>query len=253
MNRQWQRRIVAALLTAVVILSSAAVPASAADEGVNNSNFVLKGDYSRGDFTLTGEGVIFTKDGLCPGDVWISQIELKNLGRKRMDVSLCEIQNNTEDDSVVFDLLKLEIKKGEETLYSGPYGGLVQDQQKQNLFSLLPVAGGETVILDVQVEMPADVGNAIMGHSMDSTWIFEANYPESSHGGGSDDDDHKPAKPDEDGREPGSSNEAVDTGALHMASNTVPMLYTTVALSAAGTLLLLTRQKRRNKKEDKEE
>lgn len=247
MKKGKRSRWASAIAAAALLLSSAST-AYAADPV-----FIVEGNYSSGDFTLSCDEVLFDRDSIVPGDEWSTQIELKNNGRKEMDISIREIINDSEDDRL-FNQLQMEIRNGENVLYSGPYG--MTDSPVTPVFTL---QGGESAILDVEMTLPAETDNTFQGLSVNSTWVFEANYPESSGGGHSDSDDDdwtRPVdtRPGETPGGPSEPNEPVDTGAAYLMSNTVPMLYVVVTVTAAGLLFLVSQQKRRmnEKKEDKQ-
>ena len=169
---------------------SFSLPAFAAE------HFTLTGDY-KDSFQLKSNGIhIFGVIDCVPGDYWSSEIEVKNLTGKDMDIAIISIESLLED-TLLFDSFELTLTQGEEILYQGSYG-----KAGSPVTDYLTVPGNGTLTFDVAVSFPEESSNLYQGRELSSLWTFEAKHPGYYSGSVSFDDEEPDEKDEEESDKP---------------------------------------------------
>lgn len=255
MKKKTKRTIFSLLLLGMVSM----IPAGAAfaDEYVSPENFVITGEFTDS-FTLkTNEAEIFSMPGCAPGDYATGKIEVTNDTYETMEFCILEIQNKQEDESALFDLLELSIRKDGELLYKGVYG-----EAGNPVTDYFKVKPEETITFDVYVSFPKDAGNAYQGTTLDSIWVFDAKHPGYYYGGGEEipEPEVKPdepivePEPDEPIIVPGEVVEpepeepkpGIKTGVELIDNNTMPVMMLFAAILAAVIAFILIKKAKNN-------
>jgi len=162
--------LILTLLLVFCLLPSMALTAHAEEVDGWKEDIVLNSDFE-GKFTFDcNESQIFQVDNAAPGDVWDGKITIKNSAGGPVEVALLTIVSDLED-TLLYDALDLDIRIGDDTVYSGKYG---ETPDPITMYYVLRT--GKSMELDVRIAFPAEAGNEFQGKAMDSTWTFEARY-----------------------------------------------------------------------------
>lgn len=162
--------LLAALL--LLLLSPMAQTAQAASDGGWQENIELTGNFD-GTFTLdSNTSHIFQAENAAPGDSWTGDITIQNHAEDPMEVALLSIVSEL-DDLALYNALTLNIQVDGTEIYSGSYG-----KTPEQITSYYELSPGESMVLNVTVEFPAHYGNEMISKQMNSTWTFDARYPD---------------------------------------------------------------------------
>lgn len=135
-----------------------------------SSDAEMIGTYSdKFELTVHGDD-LFDIPIMNPGDVWNSDLEIKNHTGEKMEVKLSEVVNDIQD-AMMFDVLEVTILLNGEEFYKGPYNEVPMSQW-------ISVENGEKVVVSVTLKFPGECGNEYQGKILDSTWKFEARLPD---------------------------------------------------------------------------
>ena len=154
------KKILASLMLAAFLI----VPVYA------SSDAEMIGTYSD-KFELTSYGDnLFDIPIMNPGDIWTSDLEVKNSTGEKMEVQLVEVVNDI-TDSMLFDILQVTIMMGDEEYYKGPYNSIPKSEW-------IILENGSKLVFTVTLEFPGSCGNEYQGKILDSTWKLEARLPD---------------------------------------------------------------------------
>lgn len=149
-------------------------------------NFVITGEFDKS-FTLYSNGVFFDEDGMIPGRVYSSTVELNNAGIKPMHIYINKVTNVT-DTPEVLSQFSLTISHNDEILYDGLYSDFTDLKD-----SPIRVSGESKEILQFDVKVSESLPNGFGGMSFKSEWEFYADYMKPR---GGDDSEDLPAEID---------------------------------------------------------
>lgn len=169
-------RIIASLLAIIMVVLSFQMHPVRAYADTGDDGFIVTGSYD-GNFDLSvNNRELFAKDDALPGDTWEAKIHVQNKGYKPMNFRVYEIINDLPNDPRLFHFLDLKLSdhKGN-ILYQGSYGGT-----EVPVMDFIEIAPKKAITLKAVVAFPRTADNSFMNAQMDSTWVFEANYPESN-------------------------------------------------------------------------
>lgn len=122
-------------------------------------------------FELTSDGKkLFDIPIMNPGDVWESDLTIKNTTGEKMEVRLADVFSKL-DDNLIFNILDVEIYMNGELFYKGPYNEVPQSEW-------VLLEHGKELKLDIVLRFPGDCGNEYQNKPFDSEWKFEARLPE---------------------------------------------------------------------------
>lgn len=203
MHKGYFRRFFIAVFSAVFMLLSCRTPSFAADgstssvQTIGGATFI--GEYADKLELSVDNDYFFRSDIMNPGDAWETRMEIRNTGKKDIEVSLLEIVNKL-SDSLLLDVLDLKISLPDGTvIYDGKYS-----KTRTPVIDWIPLKAGQTLELLIEKSFPAECGNDYQAASFHTEWIFEvrAQKPESPGTGKT----GEPSSPGDGGKQdPGSS------------------------------------------------
>lgn len=163
------------LVMVLMVLSFYGGSAKAYAYEIDSKDFVLTGNFDSSKFSLNANNpYLFQVSDIAPGDSWESEIEVKNTGLDPMKFRIFKIENNLPGEPLLFDCLELKlIGPDNKVLYEGSY-----NTGEKSLTEFIEVAPKSSVTFKALVSFPKGAGNIYQNAKMDSTWHFEANYPE---------------------------------------------------------------------------
>ena len=139
----------------------------------------ISGKFENRQFSLTPRNSeLLDIKAMVPGDKWTGKITVHNDCDNLLEVSLHSIRNELQD-TTLFDVLTLRIRAGDTELYSGRYN-TGKTEPYTDYFRIEP---GKDLVLDVEITLPKEAGNEVMGKEMKSSWIFDARYNPKDPGG----------------------------------------------------------------------
>lgn len=203
MRAGYLRRFLAAVFSALFMLLSCRTPSFAADGGTSSVQTIggatFIGEYADKLELSVDNDYFFRSDIMNPGDAWETRMEIRNTGKKDIEVSLLEIVNKL-SDSLLLDVLDLKISLPDGTVvYDGKYS-----KTRTPVIDWIPLKAGQTLELLIEKSFPAECGNDYQAASFHTEWIFEvrAQEPESPDTGKT----GEPSSPGDGGKQdPGSS------------------------------------------------
>lgn len=141
-----------------------------------NQKFAVQFENGADGLVKIGDDFFSNWKDLMPGDTVSDTVMLRN--NYSQTVYLYFRTEMIKNDDLL-KKLQLEIKNGDETVYSGTMDGEVKDNI---LLASLPYQGESTLTYTVTV--PKELGNAFAMTDTQTKWIFSAEMKRSSSGGG---------------------------------------------------------------------
>lgn len=141
-----------------------------------NQKFAVQFENGADGLVKIGDDFFSNWENLMPGDIVSDTVTLRNNYNRTVYIYF---RTETIQDDDLLKKLHLEIKNGEETIYSGTMDGGIKDNI---LLASLPYQGESTLTYTVSV--PKELGNAFAMTNTQTKWIFSAEMKRSSGGGG---------------------------------------------------------------------
>lgn len=171
MNTRYSNNFLVLLFFVVFTFLACTMPVYAADD-----YFVITGEYKDSFQLRTNDMRIFEVTDCVPGDSWESEIEVRNLTYRDMDIALISIENLI-DDFLLYNALDLTIMLEDKVLYQGIYG-----ETEMPVTDYVTVPANGSITFDVSVLFPEESSNQYQGTELNSLWTFEAKHPGFSSG-----------------------------------------------------------------------
>ncbi len=220
------RKIITTMLSALFLVSNT-LPVLAA-EPIPTKGATVTGNYDEQLTLTTDTDSFFEASIMNPGDVWESEITLKNTSETyNIQVALTDIENVLKD-SRLFDVLELEIYAGDDLVYKGGYS-----KTDSPVFGWIQVDKGESIPLKVITRFPGECGNEYQNLSFKTNWVFETRIDENEI------EIINPSKPE---------NEEVETGDNHSTSG-----YILLGAAAGLVVAFLVFHKKKGDSDDEKE
>lgn len=169
-------KIVSCMVAILLLFSTMPIMTFADGNTENHINIV--GDFKTNLVLSTDNDFLFKDVNILPGSEFATTISLTNTAPRKMDISLLEIKNNIEDDTL-YNAMSLSIVVNGTEVYNGSYGNTASP-----VFDELTLKSGETVNMYVKSALADDYGNEMQNKNLDTTWTFEASYAGSDRSGG---------------------------------------------------------------------
>ena len=156
------------------------------DSGGDSQEFAIIFENGSEGFVRTGEDFFQNFSALMPGDRVTDSVELGNRYSRNIDLYFrTEIPDQSEAGRELLEQLQLTIRKGDQTVYSGPLSG---KELAEEILLSENLKKGDCETLTYEVYMPEELTNISAQRQAAVRWIFRAEYrdlPEHSSGGGS--------------------------------------------------------------------
>lgn len=133
-------------------------------------NIEVKMDGSLNNVPLslkTEKGRFFFAKNVGPGDELSSQIIFKNTEKVTVQVAVLNIDDDSVLKGSLGDEVNLEVLLGKDLIYKGPYSKITDP-----LTNWIPVKPGESLIMDLYINIPKEADNRFQGAKIDATWNF---------------------------------------------------------------------------------
>lgn len=130
----------------------------------------IVGSFSDKFKLTTVDGSLFDIPIMNPGDVWESDLVIRNISDSKMQVKLLQVMNSIEDD-LLFDILHVSISIDGVLFYEGPYNQIPASEW-------ITIEKGKTCNFDITLSFPGDCGNEYQDKEFDSLWEFDAKLME---------------------------------------------------------------------------
>lgn len=124
----------------------------------------------------TGDDFFSNWGELMPGDTVSDTVQIKNSYSRPVTIYF---RTETIADDMLLKALQLEIKNGDNVIYSGTMDGAITDK-----VTLAYLKSGEETKLTYTLSVPAELNNQYALSSTKTKWIFSAQLKSSSGGGG---------------------------------------------------------------------
>lgn len=171
MNTRYSIKSLVLLLLFAFTLFVCFTPAFAAED-----HFIITGEYHDSFQLRTNNMHIFEVKDCVPGDSWESEIEVKNLTGRDMEIAIISIESLIED-VLLYNGLNLTIMLEDTILYQGIYG-----ETEIPVTDYFTVPANDSITFDVFVAFPEEANNQYQGTELNSLWTFEARHPGFSSG-----------------------------------------------------------------------
>lgn len=135
---------------------------------------VVAGDFDKNKLDLDFDNDLFFYHPLMnPGDVYETEIKIKNKYDKDMEFRFVSIVNRLKDNTM-YKHMNLTLWFDGKRIYSGKLS-----ETKPDIIPWFTLKGGEEKILKIELEFPGEEsGNEFQGLEMMTTWLFEARLDE---------------------------------------------------------------------------
>ena len=152
------------------------VHTSYAGKTSTDQKFAVQFENGADGLVKIGDDFFSNWEELMPGDVVSDTVTLRNNYNRTVYLYF---RTETIKDDDLLKYLQLEIKNGDEVIYSGTMDGSIKDNV---LLASLPYQGESTLTYTVTV--PKELGNAFAMTDTQTKWIFSAEMKRSGGGGG---------------------------------------------------------------------